>query len=114
MSDTKMIVLSEPPEGVSAEDFNAWYEVHTGEVLRLPGFRSVQRFAMSFLRSSSGEPVGYGYLTMYDIDGEFDAAFQSLREAVDSGRMYFPDWYDGVRSAGLRGLKVAESSAVPS
>lgn len=113
MSDTKLFVLSHPPEGVSAEQFHDWYEIHVGEVLALEGFRSAERFALGFLRSSSGEPLAFSHLTVYEIEGDFDVAFQNLRDAVDSGRMYFPEWYHGVGSAGLRGQLIAQASAVP-
>jgi hypothetical protein len=106
MPTTKMFVLSSPPDGVSAEEFQAWYDVHVREVLALDGFRGVERHEVEFLSSSSGEPLPYSCLVAYEIEGEFDAAYGNLRAAVDSGRMYFPEWYDGVVSAGLRGRQL--------
>lgn len=104
---TKMFVLSAPPEGVSEEEFHHWYDVHEREVLGLEGFRSAERFRLEDLRSSSGEGLGFSHLIAYEIEGDFDRAWRSLRRAVDSGQLQFPDWYPGLVSAGLLGEALA-------
>lgn len=111
MSTSRFFVLSHPPDGVSAEQFHEWYDVHVAEVLALEGFRAAERFALDFVRSSSGEPLAYTHLIEYEIEGEFETAFQNLRAAVDSGEMHFPEWYEGVGSAGLRGELLARDGS---
>jgi hypothetical protein len=104
VADHVFLVLSEPPPGLPPEEYERWYEAHVREVLDVPGFVGAERYALRFVRSSSGEPVPFSYLTRYEIAGDFDAAMAALRAAVDGGRMSFPDWYPGVSSAGFEAL----------
>ena len=100
MPDHVFFVLSHPPAGLPEGEYDRWYDVHVREVLEVPGFVAAERFALRFVRSSTGERVPYSYNVRYEIDGDFDAAMRGLRAAVDSGSMTFPDWYPGVGSAG--------------
>ena len=54
MADHEYIVLSKPPEGVSGQEFNDWYDRHMREILELPGFVSAQRSALT-LRGARGD-----------------------------------------------------------
>ena len=100
MADHEYIVLSKPPEGVGAQEFNEFYDVHVREILEVPGFVSAQRSALT-LKGSRGEAFEYEYLVRYGIDGDLGVTLAALREAVDSGRMYFPDWFPRIRTAGF-------------
>jgi hypothetical protein len=104
VADRVFLVLSEPPAGLPPEEYERWYEEHVREVLDVPGFVGAERYALRFVRSSSGDRVPFSYLTRYEISGDFDAAMAALRAAVDGGRMSFPDWYPGVSSAGFEGI----------
>src|SRR5262249_51269099 len=95
------LVLSEPPAGLAPEEYERWYGAHVREGLDVPGFVGAARYALRFVRSSSGDRVPFSYLTRYEIAGDFDAAMAALRAAVDGGRMSFPDWYPGVSSVGF-------------
>jgi len=46
MSRHVFAVLTNPVEGREAE-FNAWYDRHLHDILRLPGLVSAQRFRLS-------------------------------------------------------------------
>ena len=100
MADHEYIVLSRPPEGVSDQQYNDWYDIHMREILEVPGFATAQRSAIT-LRGSRGEAFEYRYLVRYGIDGDLDAALAALRESVKSGRMYFPDWFKDIRTSGF-------------
>jgi hypothetical protein len=101
MGQTELMVLSRPPEGLAAADYDAWYDTHVSELLaRVDEFTEAQRFHLRFTRASSDAAVPYSYLTRYTVAGDFEAAMRSLRAAVDSGELTFPDWYEGVESAG--------------
>ena len=100
MADHEYIVLSKPPEGVGAQEYNDWYDGHMREILEVPGFVSAQRSALT-LRGSRGEAFEYEYLVRYGIEGELDAALAALRAAVDGGRLYFPEWFARIRTAGF-------------
>lgn len=108
MADHAYLVLSRPPAGVSDEDYNAWYDVHIREILEVPGFVSAQRSALT-LRGARGEAFQYTYLAQYGIDGDLDASLAALREAVQSGRMYFPEWFKDIRTAGFQVDPITET-----
>jgi hypothetical protein len=98
------LVLSSPPEGVTDDQYDAWYDTHVDELLaRVPEFVSAERCHLQLHSNSSGEPEPYRFLTRYTIaDGAaFDAAWSGLRAAVGSGEMTFDDWFSGVVSAGF-------------
>lgn len=97
MADHEYIVLSRPPEGVSAEEYNEWYDGHMRELLELPGFVSAQRSRLTF-RGARGEAYPYEYLVRYGIDGDLEEALAGLRAAADGGRLYFPDWFPNIRT----------------
>jgi hypothetical protein len=100
---TSFFVLSRPPEGIGDEQYTEWYDVHHREVLELEGFTAAERFPLALHRSSDGATPGFRFLVRYTIDGPMDDALAALRAAVDGGHMTFPDWYDGVQSAGFVG-----------
>ena len=86
--------------GLSAREFNDWYDIHVRKVFEVPGFVSAQRSANA-VRGGRGEAFEYEYLVRYGIDGDLDAALAALREAVDGGRLYFPEWFARIRTAGF-------------
>jgi hypothetical protein len=100
MADHEYIVLSRPPDGVTAEEYNEWYDGHMREILELPGFVSAQRSALT-LRGARGEAFDYQYLVRYGIEGDLEETLAGLRAAVDAGRLYFPEWFPKIRTAGF-------------
>lgn len=38
MPENLLLVFSKPPEGLSDEEYNRWYDFHLGEILVAPGF----------------------------------------------------------------------------
>jgi|HubBroStandDraft_6_1064221.scaffolds.fasta_scaffold916918_2 hypothetical protein len=110
MADHEYIVLSKPPEGVSGQEFNDWYDIHMREILELPGFVSAQRSALT-LRGARGDAFEYEYLVRYGIDGDLDATLAALREAVQSGRLYFPEWFARIRTSGFEVRAITETIA---
>jgi hypothetical protein len=110
MADHEYIVLSKPPEGVSAQEFNDWYDVHMREILELPGFVSARRSALT-LRGARGEAFEYEYLVRYGIDGDLDATLAGLREAVEGGRLFFPEWFPRIRTSGFEVRPITETIA---
>jgi len=100
MAEQEYIVLSKPPEGVGEQEYGEWYDGHMREILALPGWVSAQRSVLT-LRGSRGDAFAYEYLVRYGIEGDLDLALAALREAVDSGRLYFPEWFPQIRTAGF-------------
>ena len=54
MSQYVHLVFSDPPSGVSDDEFNAWYDGHVQEILAVPGFESVRRYAISPVVGAGG------------------------------------------------------------
>lgn len=60
------LVFSNPVEGREA-DFNAWYSRrHLPDLLRVPGYLSVQRFLLA--RDGGTEAPSWRYLAIYEVD----------------------------------------------
>src|SRR6201996_1777907 len=110
MPETKMFVLSAPPEGVDQAELHDWYDVHEAEVLELDGFRSAERFELEALRSANAPPLPWTHLIAYEIEGSFEDAWQNLRDAVDGGRMQSPGWYPELLSAGALGTRLGAAA----
>ena len=108
MADHEYMVLSRPPEGVSDEAYNEWYDIHMREILEVPGFASAQRSALTLL-GSRGDAFEYRYIVRYGIEGDLHEALASLRAAVEAGRLYFPDWFKNIRTAGFEVDPITET-----
>ena len=113
------IVFSEPPEGVSDEEFNRWYDAHLHEILRAPGFVSARRFRLEPEVADPG--VRYRYLALYEIDGDpADAvaglaaqgmgskdSYTALKE-VGQGDLELPGWFERTRFASWNCIALGE------
>lgn len=108
MADHELVVLSRPPDGVTDDDYNDWYETHVREILALPGFVAAQRATLEFVSATTEPPHRFTFLTRYEICGPFEDAWRALRAAVDGGHMTFSDWFGGVQSEGWRSTPVGE------
>jgi hypothetical protein len=114
MSQYVHLVFSDPPAGVSDEEFNAWYDGHVQEILAVPGFESVRRYAISPVVGPDGSG-GYRFLAVYQLSCEPAQAIAALEshglgsadsytelkdtesKAGGSGPLPLPDWFAGVR-----------------
>jgi hypothetical protein len=70
-----MMVFSDAVSGLE-DDFNDWYSnVHLAEVLRTDGFVAAQRFQSTEI----GEVPDHRYLTIYEVEGDPEAAATALK-----------------------------------
>ena len=115
------LVFSDPPAGVSDDEFNAWYDEHVQEILAVPGFESVRRYAISPVVGPDGSG-GFRFLAVYQLSCEPAAAIAALEShGLGSANSYvelkdaeagqddsaagtdpgpplpLPDWFAGVR-----------------
>ena len=88
-ADSKLLVVfANPIEGQDA-GFNAWYDQHMRDFMKLPGFIRVQRFKML---SRKGRPdPEFKYLFLFEFKGDQDAAFAQTQAAMKDGRLQNPD-----------------------
>jgi hypothetical protein len=87
------VVMTNAVEGQD-EAFNAWYDSqHVGDVLKVPGFRSAQRFVLP--PDQAGPNVKHRYLALYEVETDDVKATQAaLGAAVSSGAMPLSDTLD--------------------
>ena len=92
MSNYKMIVMSRPAAG-REDEYNEWYQnVHLGELVALPGFKSARRFR--FARSLV-EGETYPYMSIYAIEtDDIDAVLNNLRGTAERGALTMSDAID--------------------
>jgi hypothetical protein len=106
MTKRYYFVWTQPPEGVSDQEFNDWYKVHVSEVLALPGFVSAERFALRLRRSTSEDPPEYSFGIRYEIEGDFEEAWRWLRQVADSGDMFSTAWSEDISSIGWEAVPI--------
>lgn len=71
-----------------ADAYNKWYtDVHIPQLLTLPGFVSGQRFEQSSVQNGSKEPELRRYLSVFELEGDAQEAFDALRSAMAEGRI---------------------------
>jgi hypothetical protein len=89
---SKFIVMSDPVAGKERE-YTEWYDrQHLGDVLKIPGFISAQRF--SFVSKINDVPH-WRYCALYTIDSyDPEAVVAELTRRVSSGEVYVSDGID--------------------
>jgi hypothetical protein len=104
------IVVSEPPEGVTEEEFNRWYDQHLDEILSVPGFRSARRYKLEPVVGAGTMP--HRFICVYETDVDPSEAVANLEQAGmsskdsysdlkddDHGKLPLPPWFEGVSFA---------------
>lgn len=66
MAKYKLVVLTNPMNEDQDAEFNDWYDnVHLGDVVKVPGFISAERFR---LKDGLGFPHIHRYLALYEVE----------------------------------------------
>jgi hypothetical protein len=90
MSQSALIVFSNPTDG-SEDEYNRWYsDVHLDEVLELPGFTAARRFELSDAQLDGYPASRHRYVAIYEIEGDAHDALARLVEALEAGRLVLP------------------------
>jgi hypothetical protein len=96
MSKNLHLVFSRPPEGMSHDEYNRWYDFHLSEILASEGFTAARRFALHTVRGEAS-PAMYDYLSAYEIEGDPAQVMATLEAHVPS--MKLPEWFPRIRFA---------------
>lgn len=89
MNRTAYLVFSNPADGKD-EEYNRWYDaVHLPDVLATPGVVAAQRFDVH--QPGPARSPKHRYLTVYEIEGDVDAAMAHINAAIASGAMTMSD-----------------------
>jgi hypothetical protein len=94
MADNLYLVLSKPPEGLPAEEYDRWYNLHVRENIVSPGFLSAKRFA---LEPAADEPVRYSHLALYEYEGDMSVWRTDLTRRIEAGDVVLPEWFPQIR-----------------
>ena len=96
MSENLHLVFSKPPEAISDEEYNRWYDFHLGEILVVPGFISARRYRLQTVKGD-WTPSGHRYLSAYEIEGD-PRDLATLRANLGAARVTneagWPAWFD--------------------
>ena len=121
MSADLQIVFSHVPDGVTDEEFNAWYDAHLPEILSIPGFVSAQRYRLEPVVVDSVEPTTYRYLALYEIEGDPETLLAEMesrrlgtvdsyaeRKHLDESGPALPEWWSQARFASWNCIALGE------
>ncbi|TSD94090.1 hypothetical protein FOS14_21425 [Skermania sp. ID1734] len=74
--------------------FDKWYdEEHIPQVTDATGMVGAQRFVVADTKPLNGtEPIDYGHLAMYELEGSPAAFREEVKEMLMSGEMVLPDF----------------------
>ncbi len=110
MADGLHIVVSEPPAGVTDEEFNAWYDAHLDEILGVRGFRAARRYRLEPVVAAGTMP--HRFMCVYETDTDPREAVRELERAGlnsrdsyvdlkdgDEGKLPLPPWFDRTQFA---------------
>jgi hypothetical protein len=116
------IVVSEPPDGVTDDEFNAWYDAHLDEILAVDGFSAVRRFRLEPVVARGALP--HRFIAVYETDRDPREAVAALERAVmgskdsytelkgeDQGKLPLPPWFERVDFASWNCLPLGERHA---
>jgi tRNA A37 threonylcarbamoyladenosine biosynthesis protein TsaE len=84
------LVFSRPPDGVSDDEYQRWYDLHARENIQSPGFVSTRRYAIT---PSRGDDKALSHLALYEYEGEQRVWREDLDRRILEGRIDLPEWF---------------------
>ena len=89
------LVYSDPPAGVSDDEYNAWYDEHVKEILAVDGWVAATRYRVEGVVSAD-TTGGYRYLSQYELDRPPAEAIANLEASgMGNKRAYAENKPDG-------------------
>jgi hypothetical protein len=105
MRENLYLVLSKPPEGLSPEEYDRWYDLHVRENIVSPGFLSAKRFA---IEPSQDEAVRFSHLALYEYEGDMSTWRTDLTRRIETGDVVLPEWFPGIRFSSWAALPLSD------
>jgi len=84
------LVFSRPPDHVSEDEYQSWYDVHARENIQSPGFVSTHRYAVT---PSRGDGAPLTHLALYEYEGEQHVWRDDLNQRIGLGHIQLPPWF---------------------
>ena len=97
MAKALMVVGANPTEPAHDAEFNRWYtDIHLDDVLKVAGFITARRYALSDARPMVGtEASPFRYLAIYDVESDdLEQSGRDLQAALDSGAIPISETFD--------------------
>lgn len=88
-TDSKLLIVFANPVPGQEAGFNAWYDQHMREFMKLPNFVRVQKFRM-LSRKGKVDPK-FRYVFLFEFKGDQDESFAQIQAAMKDGRLQMPD-----------------------
>jgi hypothetical protein len=120
------LVFSDPPAGVTEDEFNGWYDAHVQEILAVDGWVAATRYRIT-PEVGAAESGGYRYLSLYELDVPPEQAVANLAAAgmgnadtyiemkgtetkgdAAADPLPLPDWFAGIRFASWNATGTSE------
>jgi hypothetical protein len=126
MPNTISLVFSEPPEGVSEEEYNGWYDAHLDEILAVPGFVAAQRFRIEPWSEDPTETGRFRFLAVFELDGDVATIMAEMErmglsrpdlyvelKKTDTNGPPMPGWWSGIRFVSWHCTALGERVVAP-
>ena len=97
MAKNVYLVFSKRPEGISAGDYDRWYEAHAQENIESPGFLNARRFNITPQRGNEGP---FEHLAVYEYEGTQEQWRTDLSGRIESGDVKLPEWFPQITFGG--------------
>ena len=88
-ADSRLLIVFANPVAGQEAGFNAWYDQHMRDFMKLPNFVRVQKFKML---SRKGKPdPAFQYMFVFEFKGDQDESLARIQVAMKDGVMEMPD-----------------------
>jgi tRNA A37 threonylcarbamoyladenosine biosynthesis protein TsaE len=100
MDPNLYLVFSKPPDRVSPDEYDRWYQFHARENIESPGFLSTRRYALQ-----PGGPNTNGsfrHLALYEYEGDYEPIRLNLEQRITDGDIVLPEWFGEIEFGSWR------------
>lgn len=100
-AESLYLVFSAPPEGTSAEDYEAWYRTHVRENVEIGQLAAAHRWNLTPSLVDPLLPPHATHLASYELTAGSREMNRLLDTAIAEGRIVLPDFFPGIRFASV-------------
>jgi len=107
-AESLYLVFSAPPEGISAEQYDAWYRTHVRENVEIGELAAAHRWDLRHALVDPLLPAHATHLASYELTAGSAAMNQLLNAAIADGRIVLPEWFPGINFASVSTTALTE------
>jgi hypothetical protein len=94
MANDLYLVFSKRPDGISAADYDRWYDEHSQENIESPGFVHARRYAVDQV---NGPEMPFEHLAVYEYTGGIERWRSDLDRRIREGDVVLPEWFPQIQ-----------------